>query len=103
MKIVYGLMTDTGNGNEFLYDLGLWETEEAAAKYLNNEMPNSTGIWVEAIVVNDALPNDLDDDTDEMAICSQCGVEYNKADLTTINDEEVCIYCEPAVRQNMPG
>lgn len=103
MKSVYGLMTNTGNGDEFLYDLGVWETEDAAAAYLKEEMPYSTGIWVGSITINDALPDDLDEDGDDMTTCSLCGVEYNEADVHLIDDQDVCIYCEPAYKENMPG
>ncbi|MDP4164044.1 MAG: hypothetical protein Q8906_02880 [Bacillota bacterium] len=103
MKSIYGLMTDIGNGNELMYDLGLWETEEAAGAYLKQELGHASGIWVEALVINDALSDNLDLDGDEMALCSQCGIEYNEADIIIIDDQDVCINCEPAFKENMPG
>lgn len=96
-------MTNAGSGNEFLYDLGVWETEEEAGNYLRNEMPYSSGIWVEALTVNDALPEALEIDGDEMVECSMCQIEYNHADIIEIDDVNVCINCEPAYRENIPG
>lgn len=103
MKSVYGLMTNAGNGNEFLYDLGVWETEEEAGDFLKNELPHSSGIWIEALKVNDATPESLVIDSDEMQECSMCQIEYNRADIIEIEDVSVCINCEPAYRENIPG
>ncbi|OCA81518.1 hypothetical protein A8F94_21825 [Bacillus sp. FJAT-27225] len=103
MKIVYGLMTNTGSGNELLHDLGVWETEEAASEYLEHKLPHSTGIWVEKIEINDASTEQFIPLTDEMIECSQCGIEYSADDIVIIEDMEVCRECEPAFRQNMTG
>ncbi|RDU38781.1 hypothetical protein DRW41_04265 [Neobacillus piezotolerans] len=103
MKIVYGLMTDTGSGNEFLYDLGVWETEESANEYLANKLPHSTGIWVEKIEINDASPEQLIPITEKMIECSQCGIEYSPEDIHVIEGLEVCLDCEPAFKQNLTG
>ncbi|RHW38028.1 hypothetical protein D1B31_14695 [Neobacillus notoginsengisoli] len=103
MKIVYGLMTNTGNGNEFLYDLGVWETEESANDYLVNKLPHSTGIWVEQIEINDPSPEDLMPLTEKMLECSQCGVSYSPEDIHIIDGVDVCLDCEPAFKQNKIG
>ncbi|WP_409275990.1 hypothetical protein V1499_10330 [Neobacillus sp. SCS-31] len=103
MKIVYGLMTNTGSGNEFLYDLGVWETEEAASDYLANKLPHSTGIWVEKIEINDASPEQFIPITEKMIECSQCGIEYSPEDIHVIDGMEVCLDCEPALNENLTG
>jgi hypothetical protein len=103
MKTVYGLMTDGGSGNEFLYDLGVWESEDEADRYLKDELSHLSGIWIEAITVNDAVPLSLEADGDEMETCDLCQVEYNEADIIVIDDVKVCINCEPAFRNNRQG
>ncbi|PLR98795.1 hypothetical protein [Bacillus sp. T33-2] len=102
MKKVYGLMINSGTANEMLWDMGVWETEEAAKTFLEQEMSNVNGIWIEGLTVNDAIPGAAEDESDEMVICSLCGIVYNEADVNTDDyDEDVCIYCEPEYRKSI--
>ena len=102
MKIVYGLMINSGSADEMLWDHGVWETEEAAQLYMETEMSNISGIWVRELNVNDAITAAAEDAGDEMVECSLCGIEYNGEDVNSTDYEEtVCINCEPGYKENM--
>lgn len=102
MKMVYGLMINSGDADEMLWDHGVWETEEAANEYIQNEMSNISGVWVGELKVNDPIPEAADDTDEEMVECSLCGIEYNNEDVNTEDyDQAVCIYCEPGYKENM--
>ncbi|WP_210365163.1 hypothetical protein [Bacillus sp. REN3] len=102
MKTVYGLMINSGDANEMLWDHGVWETEEAAALYIKNELSNISGIWVGDLKVNDSIPEAAEDYGEEMVECSLCGIEYNGEDVNTTDYEEnVCINCEPGYKETM--
>lgn len=102
MKTVFGLMINSGSANEMLWDHGVWETEEAANLYIESEMSNISGIWAAELNVNDAIPEAVEDASDEMIECSQCGIEYNKEDVNMVDyDDPICINCEPGYKENM--
>ena len=102
MKIVYGLMINSGSADEMLWDHGVWETEEAANLYIETEMSNISGIWVGELKVNDSIHESAEDPGDEMIECSLCGIEYNAEDVNTTDYEEaVCINCEPGYKETM--
>ncbi|MCM3707228.1 MULTISPECIES: hypothetical protein [Cytobacillus] len=102
MKVVYGLMTQNGDAQELLWDLGFWESEESAKEYLKAEMASSRGITVEPININDAIPIHLEElEEESMVSCSLCGIEYNREDVNmTDYNENVCVNCEPEYRDN---
>ncbi|MBT2708751.1 hypothetical protein [Bacillus sp. ISL-47] len=102
MKVVYGLMTQNGDAQELLWDLGFWESEESAREYLSTEMSNTRGITVEPININDPIPVSPEEiEENEMVACSLCGIQYNREDVNmTDYDENVCVNCEPEYREN---
>lgn len=57
MKVVYGLMINSGDADEMLWDHGVWETEEAANEYIEKEMSSINGVWVGELKVNDSISN----------------------------------------------
>jgi hypothetical protein len=96
MKKVYGLMVQSGDANEMLWDRGVWETEEAAKEYLESEMRNISGIWITELNVNDSISIAAEADGEEMVTCDLCGIKYNAADVNVSKyDDSVCINCEP--------
>ncbi|PLR80806.1 hypothetical protein CVD25_08070 [Bacillus canaveralius] len=100
MRKVYGLMTNPGDGNELLWDFGVWETADEAQRYLQNELKHTTGIWVEEIKFHSPTPEFAEHYEEEMVECSFCGIEYNEADTTLIdNDEYICVNCEPEYKK----
>ncbi|AGX03357.1 MULTISPECIES: hypothetical protein [Bacillaceae] len=103
MKTVYGLMTQDGSANELLWDLGFWETEEAANEYLKTNLPLSKGIWVELIKVNDPIPETVEAfEEDKMVACSFCDIEYNAADILIADvNVHICVYCQPAYKAQL--
>lgn len=102
MKVVYGLMTNSGDADEMLWDHGVWETEEAANEYIKNEMSNISGVWVGELKVNDPIPEAAEEPADEMVECELCGIEYNREDVNSEDyDEVVCFNCEPGYKENM--
>jgi uncharacterized Zn-finger protein len=103
MKTVYGLMTQDGSVNELLWDLGFWETEEAANEYLKTNLPLSKGIWVELIKVNDPIPETVEAfEEDKMVACSFCDIEYNAADILIADvNVNICVYCQPAYKAQL--
>ncbi|RSD26318.1 hypothetical protein EJA10_15265 [Mesobacillus subterraneus] len=102
MKVVYGLMINSGDADEMLWDHGVWETEEAAKEYIENEMSSVTGIWVGELKVNDSIPEAAEDPSEVMIECDLCAVEYNREDVNTDDyDERVCINCEPGYKETM--
>ncbi|MGD6841539.1 hypothetical protein ACQCVH_03375 [Bacillus infantis] len=103
MKTVYGLMTQDGSANELLWDLGFWETEEAAQEYLRTNLPLSKGIWVEVININDPIPESAEEfEEDKMVACSFCDIEYNAADILIADvNVHICVYCQPAYKAQL--
>ncbi|CAM4005608.1 hypothetical protein [Mesobacillus thioparans] len=102
MTKVYGLMVNTGDADEMLWDHGVWETEEAANEYIENEMSAISGIWVGELKVNDAIPEAAEELEADMVECNLCGIEYNPEDVNTEDyDVAVCLYCEPGYKENM--
>ncbi|GAM15855.1 hypothetical protein [Mesobacillus selenatarsenatis] len=101
-KIVYGLMINSGDADEMLWDHGVWETEEAANEYIESEMSTISGVWAGELKVNDSIPDAAEYDEEEMIECPLCGIEYNPEDVNTADyDEAVCINCEPGYKENM--
>lgn len=101
-KVVYGLLINSGDADEMLWDHGVWETEEAANEYIEKEMSAISGIWVGELRVNDAIPEAAEYEEEEMVECALCGIEYNPEDVNTDDyDEAVCINCEPGYKENM--
>lgn len=102
MKSVYGLMVTSGSADEMLWDHGVWETEESAKTYIEEEMSHISGIWVGELKINDSFPDVAEDYDDEMVECSLCGIEYNVEDVNSTDyDEKVCINCEPGYRETI--
>lgn len=102
MKSVYGLMVNSGDAAEMLWDHGVWETEEAANLYIKNEMSNLSGIWAEEINVNDPIPEAAEETGEEMVECTLCGIKYNGEDVNTEDyEEKVCINCEPGYKETI--
>jgi hypothetical protein len=101
-KVVYGLMINSGDADEMLWDHGVWETVEAANEYIENEMSSISGIWAGELKVNDSIPDAAEYHEEEMVECPLCGIEYNPEDVNTDDyDEAVCINCEPGYKENM--
>ncbi|WP_174733092.1 hypothetical protein [Mesobacillus harenae] len=102
MKTVYGLMINAGSATEMLWDLGVWETEEAAKDYLENELKNVGGTWVGELKVNDSITQAVQVG-DEMVACTLCGIMYNEADVNKDEYEGtvICINCEPEYRASL--
>lgn len=102
MNIVYGLMINSGDADEMLWDHGVWETEEAAKRFIETEMSAISGVWVGEIKVNDGIPEAAGYVEDDMVECALCAIEYNPEDVNTDDyDEAVCINCEPVYKENM--
>ena len=101
MKKVYALMITNGDADEMLWDKGVWETEEGAKDFLDREMKRISGIWVGELTVNDPIPEAASQEGEDMVSCDLCGIEYNPADVNTVDyNQAVCINCEPEYAAN---